>query len=317
MTRIHMKYTFFLAITGSLFLAACKKDAPIGPPITIEPDYVLPQGSAPKEANDKIQELHDKYGSYFLYNFTQKDFEWVQSSGNSNSKIDTAVLGKPEYTSDMLALLDDVWLKFLPEDFKKKGGIPYRVFIMDSIRQYRGAGYPPGYEYLTFEYKVIGKAVAFSGMNASLRTMTPAQKIAKKNTIIVAMWNYYVSNGFIDIPAAFYNVSDYVNQPQTPINAANPANVEAYRQRGFVPESYNAVTGAPSEWLKSSYFWTSTPRNYDLNSYIYQMLQRTDEQIAPLVNDNYPLIKQKFDILVKHFKDKYGIDVRAIANATY
>ncbi len=44
--------------------------------------------------------------------------------------------------------------------------------------------------------------------------------------------------------------------------------------------------------------------------------QRTDAQMAPFL-DNYPLIKQKFDILVKHYKDKYGIDVRAIANATY
>ncbi len=36
MTRIHMKYIFFLAFIGSLLLAACKKDVAIGPPIEIK-----------------------------------------------------------------------------------------------------------------------------------------------------------------------------------------------------------------------------------------------------------------------------------------
>jgi hypothetical protein len=31
----------------------------------------------------------------------------------------------------------------------------------------------------------------------------------------------------------------------------------------------------------------------------------------------YPLIKQKFDLLVDHFMNEYGIDVRSIANYTF
>ena len=83
-----MKHIFFLVFAGSLFFTACKKDVAIGPPIDIEADYTLPQGDAPKEANDKIQQLYDTYGSYFLYNFTQKDFEWAQSTSTGNSKIE-------------------------------------------------------------------------------------------------------------------------------------------------------------------------------------------------------------------------------------
>jgi hypothetical protein len=311
-----MKYISFLAITGSLFLAACKKDAPIGPPIEIKPDYVLPQGNAPKEANDRILQLFNNYGSYFLYNFTQKDFEWTQSAGTSNSKIDTAILGDPAYTGDMLALLNDIWLKFLPEDFKKKGGIPYRVFMTDSIRQYR-FGFPPGREYLYFDYKVVGKSVTFAGMNASLRTLTPEQKVARKNLVIGVMWGYYQNNGVIDVPAAFYNVSDYAApKPAFPVNAANPANLEAYRQKGFLPSSYNTFNDSPFEWLSfGDYSWTTAKSN-DISSFLMHITQRTDAQMEPYLA-NYPLIKQKFNILVKHFKDKYNIDVRAIANATY
>lgn len=309
-----MKHIFLIGCISSILLFSCAKDHEIGPATPIAPDYVLPQGNAPKEANDKIQQLYDTYGSYFLYVFTQKDFEWMQSAGGSASKIDTAVLGDPAYAGDMLSFLDDIWLKFLPDDFKKEQGIPYRVLMADTIKQYR-TGYPPGREYLYFDFKIVGKSITFAGMNASLRTMTPAEKVAKKNILTAAIWNYYISNNILDIPAEFYTISNYTAAaPTTPLNAANPANVEAYRQKGFLPSSYNTITNAPSEWHNGAYSW-STAKSNDVNSYIMNITQRTDAQMEPYLT--YPLIKEKFDILVNYYKTKYRIDVRAIANATY
>jgi hypothetical protein len=309
-----MKHLFIINCLCCLALFSCKKDVAIGPAIDVPVDYVLPQGDAPKEANDKIQELYDNYGSYFLYNFTQKDFLWLPSTGNGNSKIDTVILGNPVYTMDMLNFLNDIWLKFLPDAFKKSGGIPYRVMMADTIKQYRGAGYPPGYEYLYYDYKVVGKSITFAGMNAALSTMTPQQKMTKKNLLIGVIWSYYIQNGILDIPSAFYDISDYVAAPTLPVNAANPANQEVYRQRGFLPGSYNAVSGAPSEWYLSAYFW-STAKSNDINSYILALTTRSDAQMEPYMA--FPLIKQKFDLLVNYYKSKYNLDVRAIANATY
>lgn len=292
---------------------ACKKDEKIGPPVEIGHDYQLPQGNAPAAANDKIQQLYDNYGSYFLYVFTQKDFVWVPSTGGGNAKIDTAVLGKPEYVMDMLTFLDDVWLKFLPDAFKKAQGIPYRVLLADTIKTYRGPGYPAGMEYLYSDYKVIDKAICFAGMNASLRTMTPAEKVKRKNLLTSAIWAYYVQNKIVEIPASFYKLTNYVTAPAFPISN-NAANLEAYRQRGFLPGSYNAVTGAPSEWYYGAYAWT-TAQSSDATGYMLHLTTRTDAEMAPYLK--YPLIKQKFDLLVAYFKSSYNIDVRAIANATY
>lgn len=295
------------------WLSSCKKDVAIGDPVPMEPDYILPQGNASQAANDKIRQLFNTYGSYFLYSFTQKDFEWAQFTSTGAGRIDTAVLGKPEYAEDMLNFLNDIWLKFLPDNFKKGGGIPYRVFMTDSIRQYR-VGFPPGYEYLYFDYKVNAKSIAFTGMNQSLRTMTPDQKLAKKNLLISVIFNYYLANNYIDVPASFYNVSNYVTMPATPLNAANPANVEAYRQRGFLPGSYLA-NGNPSEWHNGNTYIWSTAKTSDINSFLLNITQRNDAQMASYLT--YPLIKQKWDILMNHFQSKFGIDVRAIANATY
>ena len=305
-----------ILIIGCLFLFSCKKDGEIGAPVPIEVDYKLPQGNASAEANAKIQQLYDNYGSYFLYVFTQKDFEWTQSTSTGNSKIDSVVLGDPAYTGDMLNFLDDIWLKFLPETFKKSAGIPYRVLMADTIKQRRaGSGWPPGMEFLYFDYKVVGKSITFAGMNSSLRTLTPAQKLAKKNVLTGVIWNYYINSKILDVPAAFYNVSNYAAAaPTTPLNAANPANLEAYRLKGFIPGSYNAVSGAPSEWHNGTFSW-STARTNDINSFILNLTQRTDAQLQAYLT--YPLIKQKYDILVNHYKTKYNIDIRAIGNATY
>ncbi|MFB6457087.1 hypothetical protein ACE38W_17585 [Chitinophaga sp. Hz27] len=309
-----MKHISFISFIFTIFLFSCsKKETEIGAPVSIKPDYVLPQGNAPDAANARIQQLYDKYGSYFLYNFTQKDYEWVQSTGSGNSKLDTAVLGDPIYTSDMLQFLDDVWLKFLPEDFKKGKGIPYRVFMADVIRQYR-PNFPPEYTYLYFDYKIVGKAVVFPGMNSDLRTMTPAQKVAKKIIVTSAMWSYYIANNILDIPSEFYAISNYTSTaaPVTPLSL--PANMIAYRTRGFLPSSYDPTFGNALEWYYSSYAW-GTAKTNDANSFITNITQRTDAQMAPYLT--YPLIKQKFDLLVNYYKTKYNIDVRAIANATY
>lgn len=307
-----MKHILIVGCICGIIFSACKKEAKIGPEVPIEQDYKLPQGNASKEANDKIQELYNKYGSYFLYVYTQKDFVWVPSTGGGASKIDTAVLGNPVYVMDMLNFLNDVWLKFLPESFKKAQGIPYRVMLADTIKQYR-PGYPPGREYLYFDYKIVDKAIAFSGMNQSLRTMTATEKVNKKNILTGVIWGYYLQNKIVEIPAGFYKVSNYTLAPALPINASNPSNLEAYRQRGFLPGSY-LPNGNPSEWYYGPYAW-NTAQASDISAYIFHITSCPDAQLVPYLK--FPLIKEKYDLLVDFFKVKYGIDVRAIANATY
>lgn len=302
----------------SALFFSCKKDKAIGPPVEIKPDYVLPQGNASKAANDLIQSIYNNYGSYFLYNFTQEDYRWLQSTGSGNPSKDTAVLGDPAYVEDMLNFLNDIWLKFLPENFKKGPGLPYRLMMCDTIKTRRdGTGWPPGMEYYYEDYKIYARSITFAGMNSSLRTMTAAEKNARKNIFISVIFNYYLGNNIIDVPAAFYNVSDYsaTNVPVTPItgtSATNTANREAFRTRGFLPASYSGTF--VQEWMFGSWSWPSAKSN-DISSFLLHVTTRTDAEMAPYLT--YPRIKQKFDLLVNHFQTKYGIDVRAIANASF
>ncbi|MEJ5053450.1 hypothetical protein [Sphingobacterium sp. MYb382] len=311
-----MKKNIYILLAFCAFtLGGCADKDKLGEPIAINDEYQLPQLGASKADNDRILALKGTYGSYFLYNVTQKDFEWTQSSGTgSSSSIDSIVLGKPEHVGLMLDFINDIWLKYYPESFKKKGGLLYRVIMADRIQRRRpGTGFPPGQEYLFSNLKINGKGITIAGMNANLATMSKADKIVRRNDLQVALLQYYIANKLLDIPNAFYNVSDYVTVPATPVNVVNSDNQKAYRARGFLPSSYTAV-GNPGEWYYGTYAWTTAKSN-DLSSYLLNLTQRTDAEMAPYLK--YPLIKQKFDILINHFKTKYNFDVRAMANDRY
>ena len=295
-------------------LYSCAQDVEIGAPIPVEPDYVLPQVGAPQAVNDKIVKLFNDYGSYFLYDLTQKDFEWTVSTGSSNSRIDSIVLGNPAHVGPLLDFLETIWLRHVPENMKKGMGIPYRVFLVDAIRQFR-VGYPPGMEYLYSNYKVTGKSITFAGVNEAFGQMTAAEKTTRKNELVGAIFDYYASVGLISFPDAFYTISNYATNPTTtPVNVNFPDRVEAYLQAGFLPSTYIAGNPNPNYWLTNAYMWTNARTN-DFSSFRMHLFQRTDEQMAPYLA--YPLIKQKFDLLVDHFRNEYGIDVRGIANAAF
>ena len=76
-------YAILLAI---LFLGGCAKDTEIGKIMVPGADYTLPQGGD-VTADQRILKLYETYGSYFLYEFSEKDFNWTQISGSLGDDI--------------------------------------------------------------------------------------------------------------------------------------------------------------------------------------------------------------------------------------
>lgn len=294
--------TIIIAILLLTFIS-CSEDIKIGEPIEIIEDYILPQGNAPQSANNRIQKIYDTYGSYILYNYTATDAFWSQSTGSASAQTYVATLGDPQLTDQMLDYIDDIWLKFFPEEFLKKGGLPYRVFLADSLYWDRGTWIAPQAQ------MIRGNAVIIPGMNESLSTMSSADKISKRNAFISAMWDYYIAQGLLDIPAEFYEGMDYTNTPPQP-----SVDMLGYRKRGFLPMAY--YTNYPPEEVLD-YGWASAKAN-DLKSYLMHLRQRTDEQMEEfLTNPDYEFIQKRWSILVNYYKDKYNIDFRMMANTTY
>ena len=307
----NMKSTMLaIAILGWLSLPGCSDENNIGAPIEVVLEYVLPQGGASQWAEGKIQDMYDKYGSYFIYKTTQADFEWSLGMAQVTTSPDSIDLGNPIYVEGLLKFLDNIWLDHISDDFKKELGIPYRVLLVDMIWT---AGH-----YSFRESKTVGKAITFSGVNADFANLTTAQKIAKKNAFNSSIWtDYYLNNGIVVFPEEFFTMSDYTTPVSTvDLNIYNEASagMQAWRNRGFLPYMYY-TNGSAGEW---PYMFTNSPgpMQRDKESYMLHLLQRTDTEMQPFL-DNYPLVKQKFEFLINYFNDVYGIDVRGIANMDF
>lgn len=316
------KHTILLS-TSLLLLASatsCDNSDPIsGSPIEIRADYVLPQEGASEAANQFIVDLYNQYGSYFLYRFEidengfSKDATWVQETGSASQRYNVVMtLGDPAYVETMMQLLQQTWLQFFPEDFLRNGGIPYRVFLCDEQYDWRQIG--DWYQRIDHQYQFYGYSVTLAGLNNKLGNLTANDKLAYKYMILPAMWDYYTSNGILEVPSEFYDLTDYSNEPELPGKSEEA--LDAYRKRGFIPMEYDAE-GKPKEFWQPETGW-SMAKTYDLLSYMHHLREWPEDRIQPLLDDpRYPLIKRKYEVLYKFYLEKYGIDLKKMGNARY
>ena len=312
------KNMLFVVACCAGMLFSCGEDVKIGAPIDIMEDYTLPQEGASDAANQRIMEIFEKYGTYVLYDFTNRDASWnfVAGTGNMTS---VAVEGDPQYVDAMLDYLNDIWLQFFPDDFLARGGIPYRVFLADSVYDVRSGG-----RKMLYDYQTRGNALLVAGLNSSLLTMDAQTKTDRKNDFISAIWDYYIAQGLLSVPAEFYEGTNYNTMPEVdesllegvPDSVLNVVKdsllVVEIRERGFLPGSYSS--DEPLEWI-SNWTWDDAVSK-DLQSYMLHILQRTDEQMEEILeNPKYTLIRQKWDILIDFYRENYGLELRKIANA--
>lgn len=285
---------------------SCSEDTKIGAPDEILPDYVLPQGDASKEANDRIQQIFNTYTSYVLYNYTEKDAFWTQTAAGGSAQVYRVTMGESRHVDAMLDYIQDIWLQFFPEEFLKKGGMPYRIFLADSIYWDRGWGK------ILYNYRINGNALIIGGMNKDLAAMDVATKKARKNELLGAMWDYYIAQGLLNVPDEFYKDTDYKNAPALPLNGEN---LEIYRKRGFLPSAYYGEM--PSEWFWGDYAWNQARVN-DLKSFMFHLREKTDAEVAWFQNNpEYELIQKKWNILIDYYKQEVGIDLRKMGNTTF
>lgn len=287
-------YTLFITL---FLLAACSEDKPLGEIPVIGLDYTLPQGESPDD--DRIMELHEKYGSYFLYEFTLRDFEWTQINDNTLRGTYEYTPADPQYVGEMLDLLNDIWFQFYPEEFLKET-IPYRVFLVSTL-DWLAFGDPIQQFGRTGENQI-----ALSLCCDTLVKMSNATKLEYKNWLHGQLWYQWPTNGTVEIPEEFYEVSDYseftsMDTPETRNEA---------RERGFVVDNYDYAWWTYADWNTGM-----LSKDSDCSAFIGRMVTQTEAEWAEDLT--YPLVKQKYDILRDWFQEQYGFDIQAIGNVTY
>ena len=315
-----------LAVSACLF--SCANDGEdIGSPLEIYKDYDLPQSGASDAANQRILNYYDKYDSFVLYDFTNKDAMWVMSTGNASSggREYITTLGDPANVDAMLDYIEDIWLKYFSEDFLKKGGMLYRVFLADSLYMQRDFGDGNIMKTPT-NYMINGDALIIAGMNV-ISELTDAEKKARKLELINALWNYYKGKGLVDNPEEFYAGTDYITPPHMSYEIGDygygewvytDEDLEALRNRGFIPDyntyGYSKYSEIFMQYSETTTSWSNTNeaaiKANDYKYYLDQIMQATDEEAAEFLK--YPAVATKWNFLVDHYKETVGIDLRAL-----
>lgn len=302
-----MKKYALIFIMGVVLLASCKtQEEPLTPSEGMEMPYKVPQGN--NEYDNRIVDWNKRTGTFILYKFTDRDaywkkFNWDKIIYNAAGSIvgGTTLIqeAKPEYIDKLLTLVEDNYFKLFPDQFLKKA-LPIRILLCDTINYYSSSKFYLRNYHIGTDYICIGYAGA--GFDAN---WTTANIKAMRDRLVPDIFSSLLNSKDIQIPEEFKSLSTY---------GVAVTNTNMF-EKGFLYYSSTATTVTP-EWDWSNYvkyisqypysMFTTPPSTPDRFPYLTGMLLPA--------KDKYGLVKQKYDIVVKYFKDVHGIDIQAIGN---
>ena len=283
------KIAICLCCLWACCLWACSDNDEIGYEEDWVEEYVFPQGKS--DADDRIVAFYEQYGTYILYEYTYLDYRYELNTWNYE-------LPDPIYVGDMLDFLNEIWFDFYSDDFKKQY-LPLKIMLSKYYENY-------GYEYFC---QVGSSCVGIGYCTDTLYKFTPEEKLLLKQELQTTLWSNYLS--MVDVPEEFFALSSYASVADTDPESDNYA-----RKRGFV-EQYS-IGNSPSEWYTSGDYFTGNgeiDESRDLDSFIMGMILRTSEDWAKDLE--WPLVKQKYDILRNWIQETFGFDLQKVGDTTY
>ena len=294
-----MKMRIYISLLAILFLSGCAKDTQIGNIQVPGADYVLPQGGDAM-ADQRILKLYETYGSYFLYEFSEKDFNWTQISNSLGDDVFRFDPIEPGKVKNLLDLLQLTWFDFYDQEFLAHA-MPIRIFLTETVQlQVRKFDWGIWDYILSWKdvyARYLDNQIVISNVNKSVADMSAEEKRVYKSNLQSVFLESLVASATIVAPDEFIAISDYSN---------NVDDTEEARNAGFVLN--------PTMDYEWSIDGNMTESN-DLNAYLASLVFRTAKEWEDDLQ--YPLVKQKYDILVSWLKTEYGIDIVKIGNTIY
>lgn len=308
-----------LAIT--FFASSCYEEDPITPSDSSEQvgRFTFPQGDG---SNDiKLKAIYDKFGVKVIYkDFTNEDFglSWT-SPATGKVGFD---IGENEY-NDVANFMADYFFAALTPEITKRVLPPY-FYVADSVYAISSSG--PGNElksatYTTHVYDgrdfwlftwngcqpwniVNGK------VTLSKRTLSPTYSsfnyFYRRGVMLKEVFRGAVLNGNIEVPADFSTGFDFTTKiVTTPDTDAN-----YYKTRGFPGQLNNKLNFN----LGTLALITSTSPKQNFIDYMLLCMRYSEDSIKILYPPaKYPLINQKYPLVINYMKDKYGVDLNELS----
>lgn len=120
-----------LLILSLFFLAASCSESGVVPDGTLgEPEYDLPRGE-PGSLDALIYEFHERYGTFVLYDFPERDIRWEWRSSWRNFYVPVAP-GNERYVQRLLTFLQDGFFGNYSDKFLRMN-LKYKIFMVERV----------------------------------------------------------------------------------------------------------------------------------------------------------------------------------------
>ena len=298
----------------------------------------FPQGDS--RYDSIINEIKKEYGVYLLYkDITEEDLnrDWISTgtgdiyvAGYDHERYDRC-WNLPE---EHLPFYVDYFYTYIFPNISKEFAqttMPVKIYMIHNLRteprdygegnsgNMGGTGTDPfkPIKLGTFDNWAISfKEEAINGEDS--------EYIIRQQRCIFMIQLIYnsINKGEIDSPDEFWSGFDFSENLK--MNHVDPTKDNYKYKLGFVDMiNDNFGTGVQKQvWVPpyanetSCYYWEKNKyQNYNLfTTYLKNAMWLTPEEFeARYPSDKYPMIKEKYEIIVKHMLDKYGLDLVGIA----
>lgn len=296
-----MKCKLIFVVLSLVLWASCYDEDKLAPTETPEFNYTLPQGN--HDYDTKIVDWNERCGFYILYKFEPRDIYW-----NIRTWLETGVTeiagnkfvatpADEAYVGRLLDVFERRFLSFYPDTMLRRC-MPLKVLLCSDFREdFYGTPVEQNFR-LGLDF------MALNGANENFQIKTPHQIDLMKDTMNLSFIYRLTENKKIVIPEEFFSISSYQEKPV--------AEEEMYgwgylSSTSYYPKDKNddwkeylkAIIKNPHDYLKAE------PEDGD-TSFKGILHEKKD------VNKK---IRQKYDILIRYFKEMYGIDLQAIGNS--
>lgn len=235
--------------------------------------YDLSEGEEGSVQRD-IYNFYTKYNCLLMLEADSSDYKYNFEKPNNI----TIVNSDKAYHKAGIEFLNEVWLNNYSEEFKKNN-LPFSIILCDKIFDTK--------KNIIDVYASHG-FVAISGVNGNLASMTDEKKqsLSKKINFMFLGSNMFQFRKDLILPNKFYAVCMNLYEDQDKI----------YSEEEIFPLGFLSTD------------WPRPSTDQDAVDFIRFITLNTQSYIDR-INSTYPKIKEKYDILKKHFADTYNIDI--------
>ncbi len=310
-----------LLLSGMFLFNSCVKEEGELTPSGIESGYSVPQGT--NDFDDEIVDFYNNYGSYLLYDFTEKDAYWTPSSWQNGVETTDEETGSAgfvvempdvDYVGEQLELLNEVWFQYYSEEFLKEF-LPIKILLCSEVG-YVNYSWDENFNLIYVASPIIAyynyDNISVGYASEAIESLTESDKSNIALDVNHVFAESIIGQDKIDPTDEFSNSANY--------SSASSAytNTELWAL-GVLQPYYSA--SAENDWgqfLTMMMCYSEEYLNREV-SYVseYDWEETSWEGIFSSLKDTKGLLKERYDFVRQYYIDNYNIDLQEVGNSIY